>query len=259
MRRVLLGLIVAAAALRPAAAEPEIPRVAGGYVNDYAGKLGAEAKGSLEARLSDLDRRSSHQVVVAIFPSLDGGDLEDFANRLYRGWKIGTREKSNGALLVIFVADRKARIEVGYGLEDRLTDLVAGRILRERLFPRLREGDWDGGIAAACDGIVEAIEGRLPAAAPVPPRKRRTPAVTLAILLAVIAIAAIALQRVVGSAMTYDRRGRRRIVRGPWWTGGGGFGGGFGGGGFGGGGFGGGGGFSGGGGSSGGGGASGSW
>lgn len=151
-------------------------------------------------------------------------------------------------LLLISIADRRARIEVGYGLEDRLTDALSRRILEDRLFPALRHGDYAGGIRATCDGIIEATRGAYVAL----PRKKKS--VPLAALLVPIAIIVLFIVLGAQSGGGLTGRGSRRTYRsGPiWWTGGGGgHGGGFSGGGFGG--------FSGGGGMSGGGGASGSW
>lgn len=171
---------------------------------------------------------------------------------------MGQKGRNNGVLLLIAMTDRRARIEVGYGLEDRLTDALSRRILEERFFPAFRKGDYAGGISATCDGILQATRG---AYAAMPRKRNPAPALVMIVPLAIIIIfILIGLQG--GSGMS--GRGRRGFYRsGPfWWGGGGGLGGfgGGGGGGFGGGGGGGGfGGFSGGGGMSGGGGASGSW
>jgi uncharacterized protein len=160
-------------------------------------------------------------------------------------------------LLLVATGDRKARIEVGYGLEDRLTDALSRRILEERLFPAFRQGNFAAGISATCDGIIQAVQGAY--VAKQTSRKGGFPAGALVFVIFVVFVILIALQR--GNSI--GPRGRRRFFRsGPIiWGGGGGWGGGgWSGGGFGGGGGGGGfGGFSGGGGMSGGGGASGSW
>ena len=219
--------------------------------------LPSEAAARIESLLAAHERETTQQVVVAIYPSLQGEELEDWVSRVFESWKLGQKGKDNGVLLAIFSADRKARIEVGYGLEDRLPDAISSRILRERLFPALKRGDWGAGVEDAVRGILAAARGDA-----VPPPRRRGMPRWLPILLILLFIV---LMRVLSRAQarSYGRRGRRRgVVVGPWWWGGGGFGGGgFSGGSFGGGGGGGfgGGGFSGGGGMSGGGGASGSW
>ena len=195
-------------------------------------------------------------MVVVIVKSLDGEAIEDVAVRVVERWGLGQKDKNNGVLLLVALKERRARIEVGYGLEDRLTDALSRRILEERLFPAFRKGDREAGVLAACDGIIAATRGAYTS----PPRKRTAAWIPVLIPVGIIIVfILIGLQR--GSGMTGS--GRRRIYRsGPIWWGSGGFGGGgFSGGGFGGHGGGGGGfgGFSGGGGMSGGGGASGSW
>jgi uncharacterized protein len=231
-------------------------------VVDEAGVLPAAARARMESALAAHERATTNQVVVAIYPSLRGEELDDWVNRVFRAWDLGQKGKDNGVLLAIFVEERQARIEVGYGLEGRLTDVRSSRILRERLFPALARGDWGTGVEDATAAIVAALGGEAE-----PPVKRRNPVPPWVGLLVLLVVFALFRAMTRAQMRTYGRRGRRRgVIVGPWWWGGGGFGGGtsaggfggFGGGGFGGGGFGGGG-FSGGGGSSGGGGASGSW
>ena len=179
------------------------------------------------------------------------------AVRVVEGWGLGQKDRNNGVLLLVAVNDRKARIEVGYGLEDRLTDALSRRILEDQLFPAFRKGDYAAGILGTCEGIIAATHGAYVAE---PRRRKGAPLLSVIVPLAILVIFILMGLRG-GSGMTGG--GRRRYYRsGPIWWGGlggfggsGGFGGGFGGGG-GGGGFGG---FSGGGGMSGGGGASGSW
>lgn len=194
-------------------------------------------------------------MAVALFPGLEGEDLEDFTNRLFERWRLGEKGRDDGVLLALFLAERRSRLEVGYGLEEKLTDALGGRILREDLAPHLRAGRLADGLDAAIAGVAAALRGEAR-----PERRRRGPPVPLLVVIlfsAVVIAGFIAAARQAGVA--YDHRGRHRPRRGGpfWWGGlGGGMGGGWRGGS--GGGFSGGG-FSGGGGSSGGGGASGSW
>lgn len=177
------------------------------------------------------------------------------AVRVVESWGLGRKDRNNGVLLLIAMTDRKARIEVGYGLEDRLTDALSRRILEDRLFPAFRTGQYSAGILATCDSLIEATTGAYTGL----PAKRKGTRLLPVIVPLIILVIFVLIGLRGGSGLTGG--GRRRIYRsGPiWWGGGGGLGGGFGGG-FGGGGGGGGfGGFSGGGGLSGGGGASGSW
>jgi uncharacterized protein len=107
-------------------------------------------------------------VVVAIWKSLDGESLEDFSIRLAQAWRVGQKGLDNGVIFLVFVDDRKMRIEVGYGLEGTLTDAVSSSILRDVVAPRFREGHIADGITAGLDAIDQAIAGtyRAPARRP---------------------------------------------------------------------------------------------
>lgn len=238
----------------------EVPSAPKGRVSDYANLLSPDAIARIDSKIATHEAQSSDQIAVAIFPSLEDESLEEFSIQLARQWKIGTKEHDNGVLLLVFVEDRQSRLEVGYGLEGRLTDAISSRILRQVLAPRFREGDFDGGVEAAVDAIIQTIHGEYQAS----PQEetKKFPLGTLLFWVFILFFLYL-LSRgprqywsSMGGPLDGRRAGwtRRRSV--PWWWGGGG--GGFGGGGFGGGGFGGGG-FGGGGGGFGGGGASGKW
>lgn len=154
MRALLLlfALLVAA----PAGAQTFPPL--SGRVVDQAELLSPEQEAQLTQRLEALEGASSRQLVVATVPDLQGHDIADFANRLFRTWRVGQAQANNGVLLLVAVAERKVRIEVGYGLEGVLTDALSSRIIRERITPRFREGDFPGGIFAAVDAIVEQLQ-----------------------------------------------------------------------------------------------------
>src|SRR6185295_12628307 len=114
----------------------DMPAAPAARVNDYAGLLDSGGKAAIESKLAAFESESSNQIVVAIFPSLDGESLEDFTNRLFERWKLGQTKLDNGVLLAIYTQDRKARIEVGYGLEHVLTDAKARLVLEDELSPR---------------------------------------------------------------------------------------------------------------------------
>ncbi len=143
----------------PAASALSVPEKPQGYVNDYAGLLSSSARNQLEQTLSDLDRQTSNQIFVAIFPSLEGGSIEDFSIKLFDQWKPGTAKHDNGVLLVIFPNDRQVRIEVGYGLEGALPDALAGQIIRSEIVPAFREQRYDDGVRAAVSAIAQATRG----------------------------------------------------------------------------------------------------
>ena len=96
-------------------------------------------------------------MVVATIQSLQGLSVEEFANRLFRSWQLGAAKANNGALLLVAPHERKVRIEVGYGLEDRLTDAAAAVIIQSLVLPRFRAGDLSGGVEAGARGILELL------------------------------------------------------------------------------------------------------
>jgi uncharacterized protein len=242
------------AAIAVSAETPPPPPAA--YFNDYAGVVSPADAQRLDAKLRAFAAETSTQVVVTVFKKLPSASVEDFTVRAAQSWRVGRKDWDNGAVLFVFVDDRKMRIETGYGLEGALPDQLAGRILDTRVRPRFSAGDWAGGLEAGIDGIIAATRGEYKA----PPKKSEgIPLVAiLIVVLFVILFLWLASQgsRNAYVGRTYGRQGWRRD-RGYWGDGGSWGGGGWSGGG--GGSFGGGGGFSGGGGSFGGGGASSSW
>ena len=137
----------------------EVPKRADGYVTDRAGLLSPSSRAGLETALRVFEEKTSNQVVVATFPSLEGDSLEDFSMRLAEAWKAGQKKRDNGVIFLIFKNDRKIRIEVGYGLEGVLTDALSGEIIRGVVAPYFRKGDYDGGIMAGTDAIMKATQG----------------------------------------------------------------------------------------------------
>src|SRR3984893_14988836 len=160
----VLALLLCAAAVAQAALP--IPKAPGGRINDYAGVLSAEDRARLEDKLRAREQGSSNQVVVAIFRSLQGDSLEDYSIRLAQAWRIGQKGLDNGVIFLVFTEDRKMRLEVGYGLESKLTDAISSQILRQAVAPRFREGKIADGIAAGLDAIDQAIAGTYKGAAP---------------------------------------------------------------------------------------------
>lgn len=140
----------------------EVPRLAG-RVNDYAGMLSPAAEQKLERMLSEFEQRESTQIVVLTIPSLDGEALEDFSMRVAEKWKIGQRGLDNGAILLVAKAERKVRIEVGYGLEGRLTDLHSARIIRGIIVPEFKAGRYDNGVIRAVEAMIAAVRGEFKA------------------------------------------------------------------------------------------------
>lgn len=116
------------------------------YVNDYVGVLDKTTVEKIISVGKELEDKTTAQVVVAVVPSLSGLTIEEYANRLFREWEIGQKEKNNGVLLLVAMNDRKVRIEVGYGLEGAIPDGKAGRTLDEYVIPYFKNGEYSKGI-----------------------------------------------------------------------------------------------------------------
>jgi uncharacterized protein len=138
-----------------------------GDVNDYAGILSPAEKEALEQRCRELRQKTGAELAVVVLDSLHGGEIDDFTNKLFARWGVGQKEQDNGILLLVALQDRKARIEVGYGLEPILPDALAGRILDEQLFPAFREQRYAAGLSAAVNRIVDIVVRGEPAPAQV--------------------------------------------------------------------------------------------
>jgi len=255
LRPAAAALVLLALLAVPGAAALSVPPPPDRRVNDYAGALSPADRDRLERQLIAREATSRNQVVVAVFRSLAGESLEGYSIRLAEAWRIGQKGLDNGVIFLVFLDDRKMRIEVGYGLEGSLTDAIASSILRDVVAPRFREGHTADGIAAGLDAIDRAIAGTY-VRPPSPGRGGRSGGLggrELGVLFVVLVLIAILVQNRMQSAAVRRRgwTGSSAGWGGPF-VGGGGFGGGRGG-------SRGGGGFSGGGGGFGGGGSSGSW
>jgi uncharacterized protein len=130
-----------------------------GRVVDQAGVMTAESRSDVEAKLKGLEDKSGIQLVVATVKSLQGSDIETYANQLFRFWKLGEAKKNNGVLLLVAPSEHKVRIEVGYGLEGTLTDALSSVIIASAIIPRLKTGDFSGGIERGVDGIISVLSG----------------------------------------------------------------------------------------------------
>jgi uncharacterized protein len=128
-------------------------------VNDYAGAISAPQSAELEAKLAAHERATSNQIVVVLIKSLDGRDIESVSLQTATAWRLGQKGRDNGVLLFVALNDRRMRIEVGRGLEGALPDIVCGRIIREEIGPRFKQGQYYQGIAAGTDRIIQAIKG----------------------------------------------------------------------------------------------------
>ena len=265
---VVLAVLSTAIAVVPAVSartQQAAPPALTGPVNDFANVIDPEQERELDQRIRSLQQASGDVVVVATVPSMEQfSDINDFALRMFEngGRGIGQKGKDNGALIVLALKERQVRIEVGYDLEEFITDGFAGDTIRQVMAPSFRNNDYGAGLLAGATRIINRVASRRGVELQNVPRERQ-PIQTPGGLGSWKMVLLVWIIILILSSRRRRRRGGR-WGRGPWsgWNSGvgpfgGGFGGGFGG--FGGGG-GGGGGFGGfGGGRSGGGGASGSW
>jgi len=156
----LLTTLLASAPLL--AAFPPVPALTQ-RVNDYASMISPQARMQIEQKLAALEAEDSTQIAVLTVSSLEGEPIEEFSIRVAEAWKLGDAKRDNGILLIVSKADRKVRIEVGYGLEGRLTDLQSGRIIYDIIRPAFARGDFDAGFIGATDALVAAVKGEFEA------------------------------------------------------------------------------------------------
>ncbi|WP_078084282.1 TPM domain-containing protein [Microbulbifer mangrovi] len=249
IRRIALILILCPALVWAglAVADVKFPPLSGRVV-DNANLLSQSTRYQLTEMLQQQEKETSNQIVVVTLPDLQGLTIEEYGYQLGRHWKIGQKDKDNGALLIVAPAEREVRIEVGYGLEGALTDAMSSNIIHTKILPHFRNGNFDGGVTAGVESIIAAIKNEYVAESTEAYENRR-----LALLVGIFLL--FIMLQIFGASVLGAPAGGSNYRRGRYggYYGGGGFGGGYGGGG----GFGGG--FGGGGGGFGGGGASGGW
>jgi uncharacterized protein len=249
--RLLLALALVSVTI--AAAAHPLPPKPSRYVSDAAGVLSPQVAAGLNARLEAFERETSNQVIVATFPKIpEGFVVEDFTQRTAEAWGVGQGKDDNGVVLFVFPNDRRTRIEVGYGLEGALPDILAKRIIETEMLPAFRAGDFNTGISRGVNAILQATRGEYRGSG----RSNADMAedidgswLMFLLFILVLMVIVAANQKIARRGTLYGPRGRRTVwtppIGGGWTRGGGGFPGG--------------GGFRGGGGSFGGGGASGRW
>ena len=140
----------------------DVPQLQG-YVNDYADMISPSVRAQLGSELKAFEQTDSTQIVILTIPSLEGEPIEDVGIKVADAWKIGQKNKDNGVIFLVAKQERKIRIEVGRGLEGRLTDLLSGRIIDLVVKPRFKRGDFDGGFIAGVQALVDATRGEFKA------------------------------------------------------------------------------------------------
>jgi uncharacterized protein len=128
-----------------------------GRIVDQANVIPPQTNAAITTKLKDLESKSGIQLVVATVNSLDGQEIEPYANDLFRAWKLGEKAKNNGVLLLVAPKEHRTRIEVGYGLEGTLTDALSKVIITNAMIPRFKTGDYGGGIERGVDDIITVL------------------------------------------------------------------------------------------------------
>ena len=155
--RLTLGVLLWACAFTAYAAL-QFPPLSGRVV-DQAALLDNATVAQLNQQLQAHEQATGEQLVVVTLPDLQGNAIEDYGYQLGRAWGIGQKGKDTGALLIVAKAERKVRIEVGYGLEDRLTDAQSSLIINRVIVPAFARGDFAGGIREGAAAIIQVLGG----------------------------------------------------------------------------------------------------
>ncbi|MFT4798916.1 MAG: hypothetical protein ACJAXW_002426 [Candidatus Azotimanducaceae bacterium] len=157
MLRIALSLSFCAVSFS-AFAEPQFPKLSGRVV-DQANMISASVEAEIAALSEAHEQATGNQVVVVTLPDLQGYAIEDFGYQLGRHWGIGQSDKNNGVLLIASEAERKIRIEVGYGLEGELTDAIASNIINAQITPSFKRAQFDAGFVVGTRSVIDALGG----------------------------------------------------------------------------------------------------
>ena len=117
-----------------------------GYVLDQTQTLTKEEIQSMNRMGLELQKKTKAQIAVLLVPSLEGEDVTDYANRVFRSWGVGQKDTNNGVLFLVALKDKQMRIEVGYGLEGAINDAKAGQILDDYTIPHFKQGHIGSGV-----------------------------------------------------------------------------------------------------------------
>ncbi len=161
MKRLLFIASICLCLFHPGQVRAEAPippaPTGGDYIVDQADILSDEQEANLNSTLASYEKQTSVEIGILTVSSIENDYIENFSLNVARNWGIGQEGKNNGALLIVSVNDRKLRIEVGTGLEGDLTDSRAGQIIRNRITPQFKQGNYYQGIREGVDGMILAI------------------------------------------------------------------------------------------------------
>lgn len=135
------------------------PGTATGFVNDFANVLKPEEKSALETKLQNFKNETSNEIVVITIATLSGDPIDTYANTLFREWGIGGKERNNGILVLAAIEDRKMRVEVGYGLEGAMPDLLTKQIQDADITPSFKNEKYGDGLSKGVDSLIAATKG----------------------------------------------------------------------------------------------------
>jgi uncharacterized protein len=156
--RRLAALLALLLALVSSAAWAQLPARPEGPIADYANVLSAADSAALEAKLRAYNQSTGRAIIVATVPSLDGEEIEPYAQKLAESWGIGGEKSENGVLFLVAPSERKLRIHTARGVQERMTDIMSGRIIRDTVVPEFKAGNMSGGIVAGVDAIIAQLD-----------------------------------------------------------------------------------------------------
>lgn len=202
------------------------------HFNDYADVVAPNIAQQINQKLADFERETSDQVVVAVYPTMQSdSSINDYAQRVAQNWQVGLKDKKNGVVLLVFVQDRKMSMQVGYGLEGALPDILTKQIQEEVIKPQFKNGNYGAGLNAGVDAILQSIKGEYKGTGTtVRDREGRGGGFNGIIILIVFALIMMSMFRSARRGSIYSGRGRHSYGGGFWGGGWGGGGGGWGGG-----------------------------
>jgi uncharacterized protein len=196
----LFGMLALLFAVAAGAAEPAVPPLQA-RITDLTGTLDPGQLAALEAELRAFEQKKGSQIAVLMLPSTQPETIEQYSMRVAERWKIGRARVDDGVILIIAKNDHRLRIEVGYGLEGVVPDVLAKRIIREVIAPHLLANDFFGGIRDGTRALMKLIDGEQlpsPAASPSPAPAAGDYQSLFGILLAVVIVGGAALKAVFG-------------------------------------------------------------
>jgi uncharacterized protein len=199
MKKIVSFFIFLYCCLPVASSGLEVPKLEG-YVNDYARMISPSVRSRIEKDLRAFEESDSTQIVILTIPSLEGEDIREFGIKVTEVWKIGHRGKDNGVLFIVSKQERKIGIEVGRGLEGKLTDLMTGRIIDQAIKPKFKQGDFDGGFVTGVSALIAGVRGEFAAEKRPIQRKEKgfPPFLTFLVFLGVFTLILGSISRILG-------------------------------------------------------------